>query len=172
MIFAAADYNWAFDLEIWAEVVFGIIVVVLVVFASTPIAESMRKRRERILEALDVSDSAEKELAEARAEAVRQRIRFQEMARALIAEAHADAARVKTDIVERASAEAERTRRRVEREIQLATQKALADVWTAAARLSTRVAERFLATRLEPADQDRLLDQATTDIGRFVGGRA
>ena len=172
MILAAADYNWAFDLEIWAEVVFGIIVVVLVVFASTPIAESMRKRRERILEALILSENAEKELADARAEADRQRIRFRELAQGVIAEAKADATRVRGEILERAAAEADRAKRRSEREIELATQKALSEVWTAAAQLSTKVAEKFLATRLDRSDHERLLDEATADIGRYVGGRA
>lgn len=173
MIFAqAAMDSWAFDLQIWSQVVFGIIVVVLFVFVGTPLSDAMRRRRHNIVEGLRQAELAEEELKKARQEHERERLRFRELAREVIAEAKRDAERTEAEILARAEVERKRTIDRSQREIRLATQRTLHEIWSMAANLSANVAEKVIAKELGKDDHDRLIREAIGDIGRVAGGKA
>jgi F-type H+-transporting ATPase subunit b len=164
--------SWAFDLQIWSQVVFGILVVVLFVFVGTPLSDAMRRRRHNIVEGLRQADLAEEELRKAREAHERERQRFRELARDVIAEANRDAERTKSEILARAESEGKRTRDRSDREIRMATQRTLHEIWSTAANLSSTVAEKIIANELNAEDHDRLVREAIGDIGSAVGGKA
>lgn len=172
MIFAAVEGGWPFDLEIWALVVFGIIVTILVVFVGTPLSESMRRRRHQIIENLRQAQLANEELQRAREEHQKQRIKFKQIAEEIMAEAKADMARARQEILDRATKEAGKIQSRAQREISIATQRALHELWTTAADLSARLAEKVIAKKLDAADHRRLLEEAMAEVGSAAGEAA
>lgn len=154
-----------FDLSVWSIVVFFILCAVVALATGKPLNEAMQKRERSIVESLTQAEIAREEGRKLEAEFERQRIKSREFAKSLIEEAKADAKRARDIILERANAEAARTRARIEREINLARLKATHELWLTATELSTDMARKILASQLNEADHRRLIREAMDSIG-------
>lgn len=163
-----AEYHWALDLQIWSGVIFVLLLAVLGVFVLPSIGQAMRKRQESIVERVHVAQNALAEIERIRERHKVERRRMMQEAADLKREAEADAKRMRTEMLEKAKAEAERITQRVDREIGLATQKAMHELWSTSAELSVHLARRILQTHLEPADQQRLIDHAVQEISKVA----
>lgn len=169
LLIASSDgYHPAFDLEIWSIVVFTIILGVLLAFVAKPLAQAMGKRQEQTLEGLKQAEIALAESKRLIAEHADRQSRLRVEAEAMLEEAKRDAVRTKAEFVERAENEARRQQARSQRDINLLKQKALADIWDAAASASEQVAEKALRTRLSAGDHSQLVELAIADIGQTV----
>lgn len=168
ILLAAGDaaYHWAFDLEIWSLVVFLLLATVLGVFASGPILAAMKKREEGILDSLRQADIAAEESRRLIAEHEATKARHRAEAREMIAEAKRDAARTIEEILARAREEAQRQQRHAGREIDLARQKAVHELWQLAADLSAAVAEKAIRTRVSAQEHLSLIRESIDDIGK------
>jgi F-type H+-transporting ATPase subunit b len=165
---AAASGNiFAGDLGtiIWTLVVFLLVVFVLGRFAWTPILSGLKQREDFIFGALEKARldreaaaeqlrSYEQKLATARAEAT-----------ALVDEGRRDADIVRHAIEAKAREEAEQTLARAKREINIAKETAIKELYTLSGQLATEIAGKIVGRELKPEDHERLIREALDQLG-------
>lgn len=145
---------------IWTVVVFLALLYVLGKFAWGPLLKGLQGREQFIRlsleQARDQRDEAhallekyEAKLAEARGEVEE-----------ILDEARRDAGVLRQREEQRAKEEAEKMIARAKREIDIATETAVKDLYANASRLSVDVARRILQRELDPEDHARLIDDA------------
>ena len=145
---------------IWTVVIFVLVLVVLGKFAWGPILEGLQARetfiRESLAEAKADRESAEERLkqyearlAEARAEAT-----------ALVDEGRRDAEVVRQTIEANAKEEAGKIVERARREIDLAKEAAVEEIYGLTGRLAVEVASQIIRKELTVEDHARLIDEA------------
>lgn len=162
----------AVDLAFMSLIIFVLLVLILFKLFAKPIATGMRRRAETIAEALRQADVARAETEKVLADLQQQRAKARAQARELIEAAKRDAELTRKNVLVRAKVDADTLRARSEREIRLATQAALQELWSTTANLSLAIAERMLQATLDASDQRRLIDQALVEIGQSARGAA
>jgi len=151
-------------LMIWTLVCFGITLWVLKRYAFGPVQKLIDERRDRIRQSIEEADRARDEARS-----------LLEEHRALIGQAKSEAEGILADARKVADAQRERLRgeleedrqRRLEetqRQIDQATQQALAELQRSVATLSLIAAERITRKTLTSADQQRLIEEALAEI--------
>ena len=150
---------------IWTLVIFALVVFVLGKFAWGPILAGLKQREDFIHDALakakhDRDEAAaqlklyEQKLADARA-----------AASALVEEGRRDADAVRIAIETKAKEDAEQTLQRAKREIGIAKETAVKELYTLSGRLATDIAAKIVQRELKPEDHEKLiretLDQLT-----------
>ena len=149
---------------IWTVVIFALVVLVLGKFAWGPILEGLQTRENFIRESLEEAKvdrekaeetlkSYEAKLAEARGEAT-----------AIVDEGRRDAEVVRQTIEDKAKEEAEQIVVRARREIDLAKEAAVDEIFGLASRLSTEVASKVIRKELNADDHERLIQEAAEKI--------
>jgi F-type H+-transporting ATPase subunit b len=151
-------------LMVWTLLAFGITFWVLKRYAFGPVQKMIDERRDRIRQTLDEADRAREEARELLEEHRKLIGQAKSDAEAILAEARkvADAQRERV----RQESDEDRTRRLEEtyRQIDQATQQALAEIRREVARLSLLAAEKIARKTLTDADQQRLIDEALSEI--------
>jgi F-type H+-transporting ATPase subunit b len=151
-------------LMVWTLVAFGITFWVLKRYAFGPVQKMIDERRDRIRQTLDEADRAREEARELLEEHRKLIGQAKSDAEAILAEARkvADAQRERV----RQESDEDRTRRLEEtyRQIDQATQQALAEIRREVASLSLLAAEKIARKALTDADQQRLIDEALSEI--------
>ncbi len=151
-------------LMIWTLIFFGVVLYVLKKYAFGPLQATIDARRERIEKAIEEADRAR---AEARS--------LVEEHRQLIGQAKSQSEEILTEARRVADAQRERVReeteedrqRRLEetrRQIEQATQQALGQIRDEVGSLSLAAAEKITRKSLTGADQQRLIDEALSEI--------
>ncbi len=152
---------------IWTLVVFGLVVLVLDKFAWGPILDGLQQREDFIRESLESAkqdrDAAEARLAsyddkltEARAEAS-----------AIVEEGRRDAEVLRQRIDQEAKVEAEKTLERAKREIGIAKETAVKELYTLSGTLATDIASAIVARELKPEDHERLIAESIDELERL-----
>lgn len=145
---------------LWTLVIFGAVVFVLGKFAWKPILSGLQAREAFIRTSLEEArrDRAE---AEARLKQYEERLNSaRSEATAIVEEARRDADVVKRRIEEEAGGEAGRIVERAKREIAIAKETAVKDLYSLSARLTTDVASRILAREITVQDHERLIRES------------
>jgi F-type H+-transporting ATPase subunit b len=151
-------------LMVWTLLAFGITFWVLKRYAFGPVQKMIDERRDRIRESLAEADRAREE---ARA--------MLEEHRKLVGQAKSDAEQILAEARRVADAQRERVRleseedraRRLEetqRQIEQATQQALAEIRREVGMLSVLAAEKITRKSLTDDDKQRLIDEALAEI--------
>ena len=149
---------------IWTLVIFLIVVVVLGKFAWGPVLGLLKEREDFIRKSLHDAkrdrDEAEARLKEytvqtqnARAEAA-----------SLVEEARRDSERLREELRSKAKAEADTILKNAERQIQLETGRALAQIRTEAVDLSVMIASKLIGRNLTKSDNERLIEDALKQV--------
>lgn len=162
-LIAAVDLT--VDLGLWSNVIFVIWTFAVGMAIGRPLVAAMNKRQSTIVEDLRQAEIAIAETDKIRVKQAEDRKLAKRQAKAMVEEAERDAVRVRTEVVDRAKTEAELLTHRVDKEIHLATQKALYELWNTAAVRSAELTEKTLRTRLSPDDHRRLIGSAIDEIG-------
>ena len=145
---------------VWTLVIFGLVLWVLGRYAWGPLLEGLQKREQFIRDSLEAAkrdrDEAEIRLKEytekltaARAEAT-----------GIVDEGRRDAEVVKRRIEEEARQAADEMVARAKREIDLAKQTAIVELYTTSASLATDIASRIVRRELRVEDHERLLRES------------
>ena len=145
---------------LWTLVIFAALLYVLGKFAWGPILEGLQGREQFIRESLQQAkterdeahallEKYEAKLAEARGEVEE-----------ILDEARRDATAVRQREEQKAKEEAEKMLARAKREIDIATETAVKDLYARASRLSVDVARKILQRELQSEDHARLIDDA------------
>mgnify|MGYP001586256172 CR=1 FL=1 len=156
---AAALSPFAGDIGnvLWTLLVFGLVVFVLGKFAWPSILSGLQEREEFIAKALAAAKRDRVE-AEARLREYTDRLTSARAdATAIVDESRRDAEVVKRRIEEETHAEAGRILERAKREIGIAKDTALKELYTASAKLSTELASKVLQREINPQDHERLI---------------
>lgn len=149
---------------LWTLVIFGLVVFVLGKFAWKPILKGLNDREAFIRASLEQAkkdrDEAELRLKEYNEKLVHARKEATE----IVEEARRDADVVKHKIEETGRAEAAAMIERAKREIAIATETAVKDLYDVTARLSTQVAERVLGREIRAEDHERLIRDSIAEL--------
>ncbi len=151
---------------LWTMVIFVIVLLVLGKFAWGPILSALQKREDFIRSSLTQAkhdrDEAQRVLKEysdrinaARAEAS-----------AIVEEGRRDADVLRRKIEETAKSEAQATVERAKREIGIASDTAVKQLYTLSAKLATEMASKIIRKELNPREHERLVSEAIDDLER------
>lgn len=148
--------------------VFVLLLVVLKKAAWGPILSGLQAREQGIRDAIEGAEKANADAKAMLAEYTQKVGKAADEARAIVEEGRRDAEQLKARIVAEGTAEAGRERERALRDIEIARQGALKDVYDQVAVVATEVAGRILGERLDPAGHRRLVDEA---VGAYERSR-
>lgn len=152
---------------IWTLVIFVLLLWVLGKYAWGPILAGLQGREDYIRDSLEQARqqrvAAEQRLADYEAKLAAARAETEE----LLAEARRDAEALRQREEERAKAEADKLLERARREIAIAQETAVKDLYERATELSTQVASNILEREINPQDHERLIADSISAIGRI-----
>ena len=154
-----------FGVALWTLVIFGIVVFVLGKFAWGPILGGLQAREKFIRESLE-SAKRDREAAEARLKEYSDKlVAARAEATAIVEEARRDAEALKRRFQEETQAEANRTIERARREIKIAQETGVKELYVLTAKLTTQVAGKILQREIQPADHERLIQESIRELG-------
>jgi len=148
----------------WSLVTFFAVLVVLGKFAWKPILGALQKREDFIRESLAQAkrdrDEAEKRLKEYSEKIVAARSE----ATAIVEEGRRDGDVLRQKLEEDGKAEAKAILERAKREIAIATDTAVKELYTLSGKLATEVAGRILRKELNPREHERLITESINEL--------
>ncbi len=156
------DLRW--DTAIWSIVVFVGLLVILRAKAWGPILEGLQKREETIRQSLEDAKTARLEMEKMRIDFQKELAAAHQEIPKLMEEARkkADAAAAERDAREAAKLAADRERMR--RELEIAKDQALKDIWEQAAQLATLISAKVIGRSLSEDDHRRLIDEGLQEM--------
>jgi F-type H+-transporting ATPase subunit b len=153
-----------FDLGIWTIVVFVVLLLVLRRLAWGPMLEGLQKREQNIRAAREDAEHAREEAQRLRAELQAEMDRAAEKVRDLMDAARRDAQRATDDMLARTRMDIQKERERLHREIAMARDQALQQIWNQTAQLATLVSAKAIRRQLTPDDHRHLVDDAIAEL--------
>lgn len=157
---------------VWTLVIFVLVVLVLGKFAWGPILSGLQAREAYIHDSL-AKAKADREAAEARLAEYEQRLdAARAEATSIVEEGRRDAEVVKARLEAAGREEAEKMTARAKREIEIATQTALHEIYEKTGLLATSVASKIIEKQLDPTDHERLVADAISRIEATESGSA
>jgi F-type H+-transporting ATPase subunit b len=154
----------ALDLSIWTLVVFGVLLFVLGKFAWKPMLEGLRKREEGIRNAIHEAEQTRTEAHRLRDQLQNEFNNANAKVREIIDDARRDAERTTQDMIAKARTEIQTERDRLRREIGMARDQALQEIWQQSAQLATLISAKAIRKKLAPDDHRRLVDEALGEL--------
>jgi len=149
---------------IWTLVTFVAVLVVLGKFAWRPILEALQKREHFIRDSLAEAKRDREESERKLKEYTDKLVTAQAEATAIVAEGRRDADVLKRQIEEDAKAEAKAILERARREIQIATDTAVKELYSLTAKLATDVAAKIIRKELNPREHERLVEESLDEL--------
>ncbi|GMU23259.1 MAG: hypothetical protein AMXMBFR13_33410 [Phycisphaerae bacterium] len=155
---------------LWTLLIFGLVVLVLGRFAWKPMLTALQNRERYIRDSLEAA-RRDRHDSEARLKEIEQRLsRAREEASAIVEEGRRDAESVKRRIEEEARHSAEALLERAKREIGIARDSALKDLYEQSADLAMNMAGSVLRRQISPEDQQRLISDALAELRERKNG--
>ena len=146
-----------FGNALWTLIIFGLVVIVLGKFAWGPILNTLQARETFIRESLETA-KREREEAEARLKEYEARLaQARTEASAIVEEGRRDGVVLKQRIEADARAEADKMIERAKREINIAKETAIKELYQLSARQAIEMAARVIGRELTPQDHERLI---------------
>jgi F-type H+-transporting ATPase subunit b len=157
---------------VWTLVVFGLVVFLLGKYAWGPILTRLQEREGFIRDSLSQA-KADRLAAEAQLKAYEDKLAHARAeATKIVEEGRRDAEAVKARIELTAREESDRMIARAKREIDLARDTAVKDLYTMAGRLATDAASRIIRKELKGEDHERLIAEAIANLEAAPQGRS
>jgi len=151
---------------IWTLVIFVLVIVVLGKFAWGPLLNALQQREQFIRNSLQEAKN-DREAAEARLQEYEARLQEATTeATKIVEEGRQEADRAKARIEETARTEADKMLDRAKREIDLARQSAIKDLYATSAELATDIAGKVLKRELSSQDHERLIQESIEELNR------
>ena len=152
-------------------VVFVLLVLILGKFAFKPILKSLQAREDFIRKSIEDAENANKKAQEQLAQYTEQMNRARAEASAVVEEGRRDAEVVKRGIQDESRKEADAIIERAKREVGIARDTAVRELYNLSADLATHMAGKIISKelKLNPADQERLIEESITELGHLGG---
>jgi F-type H+-transporting ATPase subunit b len=154
----------AVDTAVWTCVVFLLLLFILTKYAWTPILEGLKNRELAISNVLDEAKKLREENAKDTAKFKAELQEAYAKIPAMMEEARRDAAELKEQIRTESNAEVQKERQRLLRELDIARDQALQDIWSQAANVATLIASKAIGRSLTGDDHRRLVDEALHEL--------
>jgi F-type H+-transporting ATPase subunit b len=151
-------------LYFWTLFTFLALVVLLKKFAWTPLLKALEERRASIEKSVEDAKRATAELQRVQEESARLMAEARTEAAGIVTRSRADADRFREEMRKKAIEDAQVIVKNAEKEIQLETARAIAQLRTEAVDLSVAIASKLLRKNITAADNDALIQDA---IGQF-----
>lgn len=158
------------DLGLWTVVVFVLLYFILRKVAWGPMLEGLHKREEGILGALAEAEKARAEAKSLRAHFESEMAKVGDKVRELMDEARRDAQHMQDEMMAKGKAEIKVEQDRRLKEIELAKDQALKELWEQTAQLATLVSAKTIRRDLGVEDHRRLVDEALAEMDKTVSG--
>jgi F-type H+-transporting ATPase subunit b len=159
-----SPFQGNFGNALWTLIIFFLVLFVLGKFAWRPILNTLQKRESFIRDSLE-SAKRDREEAEARLKEYEQQIRnARDEASALVDEGRRDADVVRKRIEEDARQAAQEMLERAKREIGIARDSALSDLYGQASDLAMTLARDIIKRELSAEDHQRMMQDALQQI--------
>lgn len=149
--------------------VFVILLIILRSFAFKPILKALQSREEFIAKSIHDADDAAKKAQKLLADYQQQLDAARADASAIVEEGRRDAEVVKRRVHDEARAEAEALIARAKREVGIARDTAVRELYDLGARLATEVAGKLIAREINPADHERLIADSIAELKKVSG---
>ena len=154
---------------IWTLVIFILVIVVLGKYAWGPLLSALQQREQFIRNSLQEAKD-DREAAEARLQEYEARLqKATAEATQIVEQGRQDADKAKGRIEETARTEADKMLDRAKREIDLARQSAIKDLYATSAELATDIAGKVLKREMSPKDHERLIQESIEELNRQDG---
>jgi F-type H+-transporting ATPase subunit b len=154
------------DLAVWTLVIFGLLFFILRWKAWPMMLDGLNRREQGIRSAIDEAHKAREETARLRDEVMRERAKAADEARATVEQARRDAVKLADELKAKAVADIRAERDRLRRDLELARDAALQELWAQTAQLATLVSGRTISRALSVDDHRQLAEEAIADIRR------
>ena len=161
----------AIDLTIWTIVIFLLLLAVLYRFAWGPMMQGLQKREHDIHAAVNDAKTAREQAQRLREEIQAERDKIEDMRRDILQKAQTDAQRLADELTAKAKAEIQAERDRARRDMEVAHDQALKDLYEKTIDLAALVSAKTIRRELTPDDHRRFMDDALADIRRAANGR-
>ena len=149
---------------LWTLLTLGLAVFILAKYAWNPFLDVLQKREDFIRDSL-AKAKEDREAAEARLAEYEERLtKARAEASAIVDEGRRDAVVVREREEERAKEEAEKMLARAKREIGIAKDTAIKDLYALTGKLATDIASKIVDRELKPADHEKLIHDALDQL--------
>ncbi len=155
---------------IWTLITFLAVVFVLGKFAWGPILNGLKAREDFISKSIKDAEDANKRAAALLAEHEKKMDDARAEASAIVDEGRRDAEVVRKELQAKAKAEADAMLERAKREIGIARDTAIRDLYNLGSQLATDVAGKIIAKELNPADHQRLIQESIDELNNIKPG--
>ena len=153
-----------YDTALFSVIVFVGLLVVLRAKAWGPILEGLQKREETIRTSLEEAKKSREEMLKMKADFQKEMaVAHQEIPK-LMEEARRDAEAISNEIRAKAAAEIQAERERQRREIEIAKDQAIKELWEQAAQLATLISAKAIGRSLTEEDHRRLIDESLAEM--------
>jgi len=164
---ASNPFAGDFGTALWTFIIFGLVVLVLGKFVWPPILRALQQREDYIYQSLEQAKQ-EREAAEATHREYAEKLQAAKAeATAIVEEGRRDAEVLRGKIEEQAKANADAALERAKREIALATDNAVKELYTLSATLATEVAGRVIEKEIDAGTHERLIADSIEEIARL-----
>lgn len=161
---SAMDLRW--DTAIWSVAVFLILVIVLRAKAWGPILEGLKKREETIRTSLEEAKKTRDEMVAIQAKFQKELAEAHQQIPKLMEEARKKAEEMTNEMRAKGMADVQVERERLRREMDIAKDQALKELWEQTAMLASVLSTKALGRTVTPDDHSRLLDDAMKEIAQ------
>jgi F-type H+-transporting ATPase subunit b len=152
---------------VWTLVIFVLVIVVLGKFAWGPLLSALQQREEFIRNSLQEAKQ-DREAAEARLEKYEQKLAGAGAEAAKIVETgRKEGESIKSQLEEQARSESDKMIDRAKREIELAKQSAIKELYATSSEVATEIAARILQRELSSQDHERLIRDSIDELNRL-----
>jgi F-type H+-transporting ATPase subunit b len=158
-------------LYIWTIVTFLVLAGLLARFTWRPLLAALENRAQAIRQSLDDARQAKADIARIHEESAKILAQARADAAELVARSRADAERFRDELKEKARDEAAGLVRNAERQIEMATGRAIQQIRQEAIELSFNVASKILQRNVSKEDNERLIEETWQQIGRTPPAR-
>jgi F-type H+-transporting ATPase subunit b len=158
----------ALDLALWTIVVFLLLLFVLGRWAWRPMLEGLDARERNIRAAAEDAQRARDEAQALREQLQAEMARANDKVRAMLDESRKEAHALKEEMIGEARKEIQAERERLHREVDLARDDALQQIWTQGVQLAALISSKTIRRQLTPEDHRDLVDEALADL-RLAG---
>jgi F-type H+-transporting ATPase subunit b len=163
-------FDLRYDLGFWSIIVFLGLYFILKRYAWGPILLGLQKRERSIRSAIDDAHRAREDGEKMRAQLQTELDKAGEKVNEILDQARRDAQRTTDEMVAKARGEIQAERDRLRREIDVAKDQALQELWTRTAQLATLISARAIRRALNADDHRRLVDEALSEMKQSVAG--
>lgn len=155
---------------VWTLVIFLLVLIVLGKFLWGPILKGLQSREEFIATSIHDADNANKKAQELLSDYSAKLDQARAEAAGIVEEGRRDAEVVKRTLQEDARKEADAMIERAKREVGIARDTAVRELYDLGAKLATDVASKIIAKEINPQDHQRLIEDSIAELGKVNAG--